>query len=282
METAIRIVTTVFDKSIDSLRPRTRGPRGHAFVAIIRLLAYAILARYPTTRSVHGHLCVRPEIWSELGFANCPARSSIDRWKQQYHNAFAQCVALLGNQYCSLAQPDWTLLDSTPFPDETDTDGTWGKNSRGWFHGFKLHTGCDEHSVPLRAAFTRGNVHDSRPANKLLAPTPCVGGDSAYDSKRLKHKVRKQQSVPHFVENKRRKNTPTRPTHPVLKKVRSAVERCFSIIKQEVLQFAWVRVKGYAAKAAMAFASVLAVQALALWTLRTSGVASLRVSEVRR
>ena len=283
METAIRIVTTVFDKSIDSLRPRRRGPWPHEFVPIIRLLVYAVLARFPTTRSVHAHLTERRNIWRQLGFSSCPSRRSIDRWKARYACEFEQCIALLGNEYIRLAHPDWTLLDSTPLTDKHDRDGRTGKTSRGWFHGYKLHTGCDELSVPLRATFTTGNVFDSTPATRLLAPTPCVGGDAAYDNTQLKRKVRQQQSVPHFVHNPRRAGqNAKRPTHPALGRVRSAVERCFSIIKLQVLQGAWTRVKGYAAKAAMALTSVLALQALALYTLRTSGAVSLRVSEVRR
>lgn len=278
-ETAMTIVTTVFDKSIDSLQPHRRGPRGHEFVAIMRLLVYAILARFPTTRGVHGHLTKRPAVWRELGFIRCPARSRIDAWKRQYRREFEKCIALLGDKYIGLVKPDWTLLDSTPFDDERDRDARHGKCSKGWFKGFKLHAGCDEWSVPLRATFTTGNVFDSTPASKLLAPTPCTGGDSAYDNKRLKQQARKQQSVPHFVHNPRRAGKEKkRPTHQALRRVRSAVERCFSIIKEQALQHAWRRVKGFAAKAAMA----LALQALALYTLTTKGTPQLRISEVRR
>jgi len=232
---------------------------------------------------VRSHLVARPVVWRQLGFTSCPARSTIDVWKARYESELEQCIALLGDEYIRLARPDWTLVDSTPLADEHDREGRAGKTSRGWFRGYKLHTGCDELSVPLRATFTMGNVFDSTPAIKLLAPTPCVGGDAAYDNTKLKKKVRRQRSVPHFVHNPRRAGVDAkRPSHPALGKVRSAVERCFSIIKLQVLQGAWTRVKGYAAKAAMALASVLALQAIALYTLRTRGAVSLRVSEVRR
>jgi hypothetical protein len=177
----------------------------------------------------------------------------------------------------------WTLLDSTPLADEKDKEGKWGKTTRGWFKGFKLHLGCDEFSVPLRADFTTGNVHDRKPAAKLLATTPCTGADSAYDDKKLKAKARRNGSVPHIVHNPRRAGTDAqRPSHPTLRRARSAVERANNLVKNELLQKCWTKVKGFSSKAALALASVLALQALALYTLQTTGTVSLKISEVRR
>lgn len=277
------IVTTVFDKRIDSLRPRRRGPHGHAFVAVIRLLVYALFARFPTTRGVVAHVQARPEVWRALGFAACPTRRAVDKWKRRYQRrVLPRAIAMLGDEYALLTHPDWTLVDSTPLEDKHDGEARWGKTSRGWFCGYKLHMSTDEKSVPLRATFTSGEVHDSRPAGLLFAPTPCVGGDSAYDNKRLTRKARRQGSVAHFVPNPRNNPNDTRRTHPALGKVRSAIERANNLVKNEVMQRAWTRVKGFATKAAMALCAVLALQALALYTLRERAALALRISEVRR
>lgn len=283
MDTAIAIVTTVFDKCIDRFSRRRRGPKGYNFVLVVRLLVYAILARYFTTRSLFAHLRARPEVWQRIGFRRCPSRASINRWKRRFRREFKACIKLLGDKYLTSSQSIWTLLDSTPLADEKDKQGKWGKTTRGWFKGFKLHLGCDEKSVPVRAEFTTGNVHDSTPAAKLLAETPCTGADSAYESERLRQKARRKGSVPQFANNPRRKGTAAKqPSHLALRRARSAVERCNNLIKNELLQKCWTKVKGFSSKAALALASVLALQAIALYTLFTTGTVSLKINDIRR
>ena len=176
----------------------------------------------------------------------------------------------------------WTILDSTPIPDEKDYEGRTGYSSRGKFFGFKLHASCDEHQVPLRAVFTKGNVHDSTQAELLLAPTPRVGGDSAYDVKRIRKACRAQGSKPYFVHNPRREGKEAkRKTPRMLKKVRVVVEQMNGFLKQHVMKYLWSCVKGFAAKATFVLLSVLATQALALYNLKRWGYPSIRISEVR-
>ena len=44
----------------------------------------------------------------------------------------------------------------------------WGKNSTGWFFGFKLHLVCNERGPLLHVALTPGNVDDRQPVPGLV------------------------------------------------------------------------------------------------------------------
>ena len=177
---------------------------------------------------------------------------------------------------------EWTVLDSTPIPDKNDYEGRIGYSSRGKFFGFKLHASCDEHQVPLRAVFTTGNVHDSTQAEQLLAPTNKVGGDSAYDVKRIKKACKAQGSRPYFVHNPRREGKDAkRKTPRILKPVRVTVEQMNGFLKQHMMKYSWTTVKGFLAKATFVLLSVLATQVLAIYNLKKFGYPSIRISEVR-
>ena len=283
METAIAIVTTVIDKNlVEIVQRHRRGPKGHGLVCILRLLVYAVLMQYFSSRILHKHLRKRPQVWRELGLASRPGRSSIDRWKKQYSQEIEGCIALLGDQYLDERGSVWNILDSTPLEDENDPDARVGHTSKGDFKGFKLHMSCDEDRVPLRATFTTGNVHDSVMGEHLLAQTKLTGGDAGYDQESLKQAARRQDSAPIFVHNPRRAGKAAKQsTWPPLKQFRVCIEQCNSIVKTQVLQNAWTSVKGFFAKATFALAGVLALQALALYNLRSGGYPSTRISEVR-
>jgi len=283
VETALAIATTEIDKNLVVKVQRQRsGPKGHGLWRIIRLLVYAVLKGYFSTRLLVKHLRKRPQVWRRLGFDSRPSRASIDRWKQQYIVELREVITLLGDEYLAQVDAHWTILDSTPMEDYKDPDARWGHTSRGEFKGFKLHMSVDERSVPLRAEFTTGNYHDCTQATKLLAPTPLVGGDSGYDVQAIKEAVIAQGSKPIFVHNPRREGKEAkRPTPKKLKKVRVKVEQANSIIKIPILNKSWILVRGFLQKATLAFASVLATQALALYNLKKRGYPSMRISEVR-
>jgi hypothetical protein len=144
-------------------------------------------------------------------------------------------IKLAGDKYLQLNESEWTILDSTPIPDKKDPDAMKGYSSMGEFWGFKVHASCDEYCVPLRASFTTGNVHDSKEAFLLLAPTPKVGGDPAYDFEDLKITVVGQGNKGYFVHNPRREGTEKKkPTPKILKKVRICVEQFNSIVRKQL------------------------------------------------
>ncbi len=279
------MVTTVFNKRLvqQLSRRRRRGPKGYGLLCIVRVLVYALSCGRHSARSLHRHLRAHTKICRDLGLPSCPSRRTLNRWFRQYWRELHVLTRVLGDAYVAEARPVWTIVDSTPLADPRDLDARWGKTSRGFFRGFKLHMSCDEKRVPLRATFTTGNIHDSIPATQLLAPTPRVGGDSAYDVDEIKRAARRQGSKPIFVHNPRREGKAAkRPTPRALKRVRVCIEQLNSIVKTQVLKNVWTHVKGFAAKATLAFASVLALQALALYTQRVYGYPSLKISTLRR
>lgn len=279
----IDIVKTVVYKSItQKVERKRRGPRGHGLLRIIRLLLYAVLMEIFSTRKLIKHLKKRKKVWKGLGFKKMPSRRSIDEWKKKYERELSQVIKLAGDKYLQLNESEWTILDSTPIPDSEDEEALTGHSSKGEFIGFKLHVSCDEFCVPLRAEFTNANVHDSQKAHELLAPTPRVGGDPAYDFMELKKSVKEQGSKGYFVHNPRREGKQAKkPTPKILKKARICVEQCNSVLKLEVMKEYWTKIKGYAKKAVFSLTAVLALQAVAISNLIEWNYPSIRISEVR-
>ena len=116
----------------------------------------------------------------------------------------------------------------------------------------------------------------------LLAPTPKVGGDSAYDFEELKIEVINQGSKGYFVHNPRREGKDAKKTTPnILKKVRVCIEQGNSILKTQVLKRSWTKIKGYAKKATRCLLGVLAIQALAIHNKETWGYQSVRIGDLR-
>jgi hypothetical protein len=259
-----------------------RGPKGYGLLAILRLLLYGVLAEKLSSRTLLFHLRKKPRIWKRLKLSKIPCRRTLDAWSEQYDFLLGQVIKLVGDRYLQLKESEWTILDSTPIRDPEDPDARKGYTSQGPFVGFKVHLSCDEHCVPLRATFTTGNVHDSRPAEQLLAPTKKVGGDSAYDKQELKIQVLSQGSEGYFVHNPRRGGKEEKRETPlILKKVRVCVEQCNSIFKVQVLKNMWTHIKGFKRKATRCLLAVLALQALAIYNLKTTGFQSLKIGELR-
>ena len=281
---ALDVVLQVLHKNFanEIVVPVRRGPKGYALLLKLRLLLYAMLVEIFSTRKLHKHLKKRRNILRRLGFEQLPDKRTLDRWKHRHDYELQQAATLVGDRYLQLSDSEWSILDSTPMVDEDDPDATFGHNSQGSFIGFKLHMSCDEKQVPLRACVTQAHVHDSKKAHNILAPTPKVGGDSAYDFEELKISVIKQQSKGYFVHNPRREGKAAKkPTPKILKKVRVCIEQSNGYIKSQVMKHAWIRLKGIIAKSCFALTAVLAVQALALTNLLRWGYPSIRIQETR-
>lgn len=259
-----------------------RGPKGYGLLLIFRLLIYSVLKEIFSTRRLMKHLRKRPHVWRKLGFKKMPCRRTVDGWFMKYDFILDRLIKIAGDRYLQLNESEWTILDSTPIRDRKDPDAKKGYSSEGPFWGFKIHASCDEYCVPLRATFTTGNIHDSKEAFMLLAPTQKVGGDAAYDFEELKIEVVEQGSNGYFVHNPRREGTGNkRPTPKILKKVRVCVEQCNSILKEQVLQRTWTKIQGYHKKATRCLLAVLALQALAIYNLTAWGYPSVRMGDLR-
>lgn len=261
---------------------KRRGPKGYGFLSIVRTLLYCTLRELFSSRKALFYFEKNPKIAKKLKLFPLPNRRTLDRWKKKYSVELEQIIALAGDLYLQLMKSEWTILDSTPLKDEQDKDSTIGYNSEGKFCGFKLHMSCDEREVPLRATVSQAHVHDSQKAERLLAPTPWTGGDSAYDAEWIKQKVLENGGTPCFVHNPRREGKERKMLTPLrLKKVRYMIEQCNGFVKSQVMKHDWHRIKGLGAKANFALTAVLAVQALALFNLKRFAYPSIRIAEVR-
>ena len=279
----VNVVIGVLNKScVEQINFVRRGPKGYGLLPIMRLLLYSVLKEIFSTRLLVKHLKKRPCVWKRFGFRRIPSRRSLDDWFQKYEGLLDKLISIVGDQYLQLNESEWTILDSTPIRDKSDPDARKGYSSQGPFWGFKIHTSCDEYLVPLRATFTTGNIHDSKQATLLLAPTKRVGGDSAYDFRELKMEVVEQGSKGYFVHNPRREGKEKKkPTPKILSKVRVCVEQLNSILKEQVMKRTYTKIKGYAKKATRCLLAVLAVQALAIYNLKKWGYPSVRIGDLR-
>lgn len=282
MQTVAVVLGVLFNSVVRKVEKKRVGPKGYGLLRILRLLLYSVLAEIFSTRELCKHLTKNPSVLKKLGFRACPCRRTIDSWFKKYDSVLDELIRITGNRYLQLNESKWTLLDSTPIDDWEDSEGRIGHTSRGIFKGFKVHMSCDEFCVPLRAVFTTGNVHDSKKALTLLAPTKNVGGDSAYDFNELKITVIEQGSKGYFVHNPRREGKEAkRPTPKILRKFRVCVEQCNSILKEQVLKRSWTKIKGYARKATRCLLAVLAIQALAIYNIQAWGYPSVRIGDLR-
>jgi hypothetical protein len=108
----------------------------------------------------------------------------------------------------------------------------WGKTSRGWFFGFKLHGVCDAEGNLLNLCFSRGNVYDGHEAETVTKGLCGVFvGDSGYQ---LKEEVFERL----FEKHKRilagaRKNMKKLMTakQGVLLRKRNIIESVWSVLK---------------------------------------------------
>lgn len=94
------------------------------------------------------------------------------------------------------------VIDSTFLcvgPGSRDPDSRWSCHGGRWFHGYALHTICDEHGVLWAWHVTSANVQEMAVARRLVRQLWRIGSgvkymiaDSGYDSEPLHQRVRTQ------------------------------------------------------------------------------------------
>jgi IS5 family transposase len=156
-----------------------------------------------------------------------------------------------------------------------DSEASWGKSSRGWFKGFKLHTSVNQQGLPLRAKVTPANCYDSPilpdiawdlKATYLLA-------DAGYDSK-LNRQVAKSVGAVAVIAKNRRKSGKNKSKNKVkamyselLRAKRYLVEQFNGHFKANLLKDCYLRPKGLAKKSAMVYAALISYVAEGLRAL---------------
>jgi len=219
----------------------------------------------------------------KLGFDSIPDRTTIDRWKKSLGRELNELTTLLGNAYLDLKDSKWNMMDSTPIVDEEDEESEVGYNSRGKFIGFKLHMSCDEYLVPLRAEFTKANVHDVTVAENLLAPTKYGCADSAYDSKNLKLTAWQDYGIMLATGHNPRRlgKDKKRRMDKKFAEMRKRIEQLNSIVKNQIMNRFWTNIKGFKKKYVFCMLAVATAQILAIYNLKTRGYPFIRIKEVR-
>jgi len=194
-----------------------------------------------------------------------------------------ELTSLLGDAYLNLKNSEWVIIDSTPIVDEEDEDSKVGYNSKGKFIGFKLHLSCDEYLVPLRAEFTKANVHDVTVAESLLVPVKYGSADSAYDSGDLKLTAWQVHGVMLVTGHNPRRlgKDKKRKMDKKFAEMRERIEQLNSIIKNQIMNRFWTNIKGFKKKYIFCMLSVVTAQILAIYNLKTYGYPLIRIKDVR-
>jgi len=146
------------------------------------------------------------------------------------------------------------------------------KNSQGnvtFWKGYKLHLDVSDSGFPITACVTGANVHDSMvaiPMEKITEQrvTFCYSlMDPAYDAKTIREFILSRGRIP-IIDPKKRRNKDHVPLDPAKQeryKIRSAVERAFSHLKDNLIPKA-IYVKGYKKVSFVLLSAVLCLAAL--------------------
>jgi transposase len=144
------------------------------------VLAIALMQSYFQTPTLkRTYLLVRAN--DPRAFPHLP---TYQQWLARLHKLSAQLGQLLvSSTPCDDYESDYYLLDSKPIPVclpirhgrvrlLRDERAYFGKGTKGWFFGFKLHLVRDPDGRLLNAVLTPANYDDRSVALSLMAPLP--------------------------------------------------------------------------------------------------------------
>jgi Transposase DDE domain./Transposase domain (DUF772). len=183
---ACEVVRLFINKAIVSIEPKRPGNPGYGRVKALRVLVYARFKRLNNDTRLVEHLKKHPWIAKTLGLDAVPDRTTVGRWWRRYLSVLEETFIKIAD-ILQLAIPTTiAVVDSTPLVDLYDMEAEWGRSSRGWFIGFKLHAAVNQLGLPLRALVTAGNRYDGLFLPKLIwdLEADYVLADAAYYSKR--------------------------------------------------------------------------------------------------
>lgn len=107
--------------------------------------------------------------------------------------------------------------------------------------------------------------------------------DKGYDSKKNTEICKRNGITPVIARNKRRsKLKPKRPRYYILlKKFRYLIEQSNSLLKKEILQGYWIKVKGFNRKAALVYSGIIVIQVMGINTLINDNMELLKLGKYR-
>jgi hypothetical protein len=274
-----KVVREIINKANCPSRPKQPGNPGYPWYQVIRLLVYAMLKGIFSNKGLVTHLRKHPDVVRTLGLKSIPHRITIGRWKKQWW-LLITVIVKLSNLIQLLVPTDRLVMDSAPIPDSKDPDARIGFYSRGPFIGFKIHWSVNQLGMPIRAMFAKGNRHDSVFAKLLLVKAKHVLGDSAYDSTDIRESIISIGEIPVIARNPRNSGK-VYPTPRMLKRHRYIIEQTNSLLKTQILNEKWYRIKGFERKATFVLTGVMAIQVMAVDALLNGNGDWKRISEYR-
>lgn len=261
------MICKIINKNIVPLK-RRRGNPGYGLVLITRLHVYEQVKCIDNDLEFYRHL-QENGIWRELGFQRLPDRTQFGRWRKRHAELFHEISEKIADVMSEILGITELHTDSTTLEDETDKDAKWGKTSKGWFCGFKLHASVNQEGFPLRVKVTPGNVYDGPVMPELICDLNAAGaiatGDGAYDSGTNKDAIRAIGAIPAIARNKRRWGKRRR-TPEMCKNLRYKVEQ-FNSLAKEFMNERWRRYKGLQNKKGFVYSAILAMNVIALWNI---------------
>lgn len=205
MPTMIHQLTTIYVLLADFFAPHPQTANwrlsNHSQPAFsdAEVLAIALMQSYFQTPTLkRTYLLVRAN--DPKAF---PLLPSYQQWLARLHKLTAQVGQLLTSSTPAEAwEGGYYVLDSKPIPVclpirhgrvrlLRDDGAYFGKSSKGWFFGFKLHVVRDRDGRLLNAVLTPANYDDRSVALSLLAPLPAAValGDLGYRGWPVKDQV---------------------------------------------------------------------------------------------
>ena len=262
---AYELVRVFVNKTVVSNMMKRHSNPGYPRLQAVRLLVYARLKRIGTDKGLIRHLKKNRYAVRALGFKRVPHRTTVGRWWKRYTELLKEVFELLAELLQHPLPCRLLVVDSTPLEDRRDPEGRWGYTSRGSFKGFKLHVAVNQEGLPLRALVTPGNRYDSPFLPALIQGlTPSlVVADAGYDSKENRLAVKRAGATAVIPNNPRRKRK-SGVRRRFSRGRQYIVEQFNSLIKDQILNGCWKRVKGLAKKAGQVYAGLTGLLTISL------------------
>jgi len=261
------IIRLIINKKIVEQEHRL-GRIGYKLVLRTRLHVYSHIKGIQNDSELYRHLQATG-VWRDLGFSKLPDRTQFGRWRKKNWKLFELVFEKVADMLSEILGITEVHFDSSVLEDGRDPDAKWGKNSKGWFLGFKFHNAVNQLGFPMRCKITPGNVHDGPILPILADGLDLVGAiataDSGYDSRHNKEVLRGKGANPCIARNKRRFGKRSR-TPIECKLLRYKVEKFHSLAK-ELMKFGWKRFRGLEAKKGFVYSALLAINVIGLWKI---------------
>jgi hypothetical protein len=137
------------------------GNPGYGPLKAIRILVFARLKGLINDTRLVAYLNKHKQDANKIGLTKVPDRTTVGRWWKRYLTLLEEVFNKLADMLVMVMPTALLVVDSTPLVDPYDADARWGKSSRGWFKGFKIHASVNQQALPLRAKVTPANYYDS-------------------------------------------------------------------------------------------------------------------------